>query len=147
MHSLATVQSNPDLLADPLGTLRSLIRYVVLLWKNPVNVLPMGNSVADYEFVLFIYRNADPVLSNSDFVFTWVALHLFKVSEIKWILAYEILEDRLLGLALNVFRQFGKLFQKTFFVSRFDRDFWPRALLAGHHRLLHQLALPNRSSQ
>jgi hypothetical protein len=87
MHSLAADHSNPDLLADPLGPLRSLIRYVVLLWKNPVNVLSMGNSVADYDFVLLIHCNANPVLTNSDLVFTWVPLHLFKVSEIKWILA------------------------------------------------------------
>ena len=47
----------------------------------------MGNSVADYDFVLLIHCDANPVLTNSDLVFTWVPLHLFKVSEIKWILA------------------------------------------------------------
>ena len=63
MHSLGADQSNPDLLADPLGPLRSLIRYVVLLWKNPVNVLSMGNSVADYDFVLLIHCNGKSVLT------------------------------------------------------------------------------------
>jgi len=47
----------------------------------------MGNPIAGYDFVLLIHCNANPVLTNSDFVFTWVPLHLFKVSEIKWVLA------------------------------------------------------------
>jgi len=64
----------------------------------------MGNSVANYHFFLFIYCNAKPVLTDSDLVFTWIALHLFKVSEIKWIHTYEAFKGRLLYLGLDVFR-------------------------------------------
>ena len=92
-----------------ISDIKFFLSYVIRLWKNPVNILPMSNSVADDNFLLFIYCKADPVLTYSDLEFTRIALH--------------------------------------YFVSTFDKGFWPRSLKAVHHRILHRLALPGHSSQ
>lgn len=121
------------------------LSYVVQLREKPVYVFSMGNPIADYGLILLIHCSADSVLANSDLVSSWVPLHLFKVPKIKRVLAEEIFEDDLLCMCLDVFRQFGKLFQKTLFVfnvphrlSWFGRDSWPRAQSAAHRRPRHQ---------
>ena len=92
---------------------------MIHLWEKPVNVLPMGNSVAHYLFLLFIYRQADPVMSNADLVFPRKPSHLLKVSKIERILTYEVLKDYLLRLSLDTLREFGKFLQKALFVFNF----------------------------
>jgi len=79
----------------------------------------MSNPVADYLFLLLIYRQADPIISNADLVFTRKPSHLLKVSEIERIFTYEILKDEFLRLSLDTLREFGKFLQKTFFVFNF----------------------------
>jgi hypothetical protein len=74
---------------------------VIHLWEKPINVFTMGNPVADYHFLLFICRHADPIVSNTDLVFSRIPSHLLKVSDIEGVLAYEILKDDLLGLGLD----------------------------------------------
>src|SRR4030043_2091498 len=81
--------------------------YVIRLWEKPVDVLSMCNSVTDYDFLLFVYRNPDSVLTNADLVFSWITFHLLKVSEIERIITYEIFKDRLLCLSLNTLRKSG----------------------------------------
>ena len=50
----------------------------------------MGNPGADYYFLFFVYRYADPIVSNADFVFPGKPSHLLKISEIERILTPEI---------------------------------------------------------
>jgi len=69
----------------------------------------MGNPVADYRFLLFICRHADPIVSNADFVFSRIPSHLRKVSDTERVFTYEILKDDLFGLGLDILRKLGKL--------------------------------------
>lgn len=92
---------------------------MIHLWEKPVNVLPMGNPVADYLFLLFIYYHADSVMPNADLVFPRKPSQLLKVSQIERILTYEILEDELLCLSLDTLRKVGKFLQKALFVFNF----------------------------
>lgn len=57
----------------------------------------MGNPVADYHLLLFIYRHPDPLVSNTDLVFSRIPSHLFKVTDIERVFAYEVLKNDLFG--------------------------------------------------
>jgi hypothetical protein len=82
---------------------------VIHLWGKPVNVFPRGNPVADYLFLLFIYRHDDPLASNTDLAFSRIPSHLFKVTDTERVFAYEILKNDLFGLSLDTLRKFGEL--------------------------------------
>gem|GEM_PF-2580434 len=75
----------------------------------------MRNSTADYLFILFIYCQAYPIVTNADLILTRKSTHLLKVSEIERIFAYERFEDDLSSLSLDILRKFGTLFHKAFF--------------------------------
>ena len=93
--------------------------YRIHLWKNSINVLPMGNPGTDYHFLLFVYGYADPVVPNTDFVFSGKPSHLLKISEIERILTPEIFKDDLLRLSLDIFRKLSKFLQEALFVLNF----------------------------
>jgi hypothetical protein len=93
--------------------------YVIHLWKNSINVLPMGNPGTDYHFLLFVYRYADPIVSNADLVFSGKPSHLLKISEIERILTPEIFKDDFLRLSLDTRRKLSQFLQEAFFVFKF----------------------------
>ena len=92
---------------------------MIHLWKNPINILPMGNPGADYHFFLFVYRHADPIVSNANLVFPRKPSHLLKVSEIERVLTPEIFKDDFLRLNLDTLRKLGKFLQEALFVFNF----------------------------
>ena len=92
---------------------------MIHLWKNPINVLPMGNPGTDYHFLLFVYRYTDPIVSNADFVFSRRSFQLLKTSEIERIFTLEIFKDHFLRLSLDTRRKLRQFLQEAFFVLKF----------------------------
>ena len=56
---------------------------MIELWEYFVNIFTMRNPLANQELIGLIYRNANSVLSDTDFVFIRIASHMFKIPEIK----------------------------------------------------------------
>ncbi len=58
---------------------------MIELWEYFVNIFTMRNPLANQQLIGLIYRNADSLFSDMDFVFIRIASHMFKIPEIKWV--------------------------------------------------------------
>ena len=59
--------------------------HVIELWEYFVNIFTMRNPLANHQLIGLIYRHAHSVFSDTDFVFIWIASHVFKIPAIKWV--------------------------------------------------------------